>query len=117
MKLSVIREIINGEILWADGNLQAEFERIFACDLMSDVLALVDEDVILATGLVNIQTIRTAEMKDLKCVIFVRGKKPSREVLALAEAKGIMLLTTKYTMFEACGRLYAAGMKGITVDE
>lgn len=114
MKLSRINELLDGEVLSGSIDLDEEFEKIFACDLMSDVLALVEEDVILATGLVNIQTIRTAEMKDLKSVIFVRGKKPSPEVIKLASEKGIILLTTKCTMFEACGKLYESGMKGIS---
>ena len=117
MRLAQIKELLNGSFLTNIECGEVQFKKIFACDLMSDVLALVDEDVILLTGLINIQTIRTAEMKDLKCVIFVRGKEPCSGVINLAHEKGIILLTTTLTLFEACGTLYNAGMKGIDLYE
>lgn len=117
MKLSQIKEILNGKCLSNEHRTEEVFSKIFACDLMSDVLALVDEEVILVTGLINIQTIRTAEMKDLKCVIFVRGKEPCKDVIELAKEKEMILITTSDTMFEACGKLYRAGLKGIEIYE
>jgi len=117
MRLAQIKELLNGSFLTDIECSEVEFKKVFACDLMSEVLALVDEDVILLTGLINIQTIRTAEMKDLKCVIFVRGKEPSSDVVNLAHDKGIILLTTTLTLFESCGILYNAGMKGIDLYE
>ncbi len=46
----------------------------FGSDLMSDVLTLEDHDLLLITGLANPQTIRTAEMADIKMIIIARGK-------------------------------------------
>ncbi|MCM1992370.1 hypothetical protein [Oceanirhabdus seepicola] len=117
MRLTQIKELLNGSFITSSDCGEVEFKKTFACDLMSDVLALVDEDVILLTGLINIQTIRTAEMKDIKCVIFVRGKEPSSDVVNLAQEKGIILLKTTLTLFESCGTLYNAGMKGIDLYE
>ncbi|WBW95753.1 hypothetical protein [Oceanirhabdus sp. W0125-5] len=117
MRLAQIKELLNASFLTDIDCDDVEFKKIFACDLMSDVLALVDEDVILVTGLINIQTIRTAEMKDIKCVIFVRGKEPANDVVKLARDKEIILLKTTLTLFESCGTLYNAGMKGIDLYE
>lgn len=82
----------------------------FASDMMSDVLAHVAEDTMLLTGLINSQSVRTAEMLDVPCLIFVRGKMPHKDAVQRAELIGLPTLVTNYSMFEACGRLYAAGL-------
>lgn len=79
-------------------------------DLLSDVLAFTHTNSLLLTGLIHPQVIRTAEMLDLVAVIFVRGKEPTPAMIALAEEKDIPVLSTPFTMFEACGLLYAEGM-------
>ena len=80
--------------------------------MMSDVLAFIKKDALLLTGLNNLQVIRTAEMLDIVCLVFVRGKQPQPEMLRMAENLGITVLTTEHTMFDACGILYHAGLRG-----
>jgi len=67
----------------------------------------------LITGLANLQSIRTAEMSDLKYILLVRGKTPSQEMIDLAEESGMVLIVSPYSMFKASGILYQAGMKGV----
>jgi hypothetical protein len=83
-----------------------------AADLMSDVLAFGTEGMVLMTGLTNPQVVRTAEMAGVNVIVFVRDKKPPQETLDMAGEMGITLISTGYTMYEACGRLYAAGLPG-----
>ena len=86
----------------------------FASDMMSDVLACVTEDtLLLLTGLVNGQCVRTCEMLDVPCVVFVRSKEPLADALALAREIDLPMLKTPYTMFEACARLYTAGLRPV----
>jgi hypothetical protein len=81
---------------------------------MSDVLRFGrHNDILLVTGLTNPQTIRTAEMVDVRAVLFVRAKLPPEETTALAQEAGIALLATRYTMYEASGLLYSAGLAGL----
>lgn len=84
----------------------------FGCgaDLMSDVLAFSQPGTLLLTGLTNPQVVRTAEMADVKAIVFVRGKQPPSETVALAREKGIPLLATRFTLYESCGRLFAQGL-------
>ena len=91
-----------------------EIEVCAACgsDLMSDVLAFVKDQAMLLTGLVNPQVIRTAEMMDMKCIVFVRGKRPDEDMIDLAIERDIVLMCTKLEMFTACGLLYKNGLKG-----
>ena len=117
MTVKEIAQILDAQ--WLCG--QEEGDRVvhyaFASDMMSDVLAYVQEDTVLLTGLVNSQSVRTAEMLDLPCVVFVRGKNPHRDAIERAKALGIVALSTQYTMFESCGRLFAAGLPAVEIED
>ncbi len=82
---------------------------------MSDVLAFVKDHAVLLTGLVNPQVVRTAEMMDIDCIVFVRGKIPPENVIELAESMDIAVLSTQERMYVACGKLYAGGLAGGSV--
>ena len=75
--------------------------------MMSDVLAFVKDQTALLTGLVNPQVVRTAMMMDMRCIVFVRGKSPTPEIVSLAQDNHIVVLASPLRMYEACGRLYA----------
>lgn len=97
-------------------SLKQDFLYVFACDLMSDVLAMVQKEtdkVILITGLANSQVIRTAEMLDLQFIILVRDKTLSKADAAMANEKGISIFTTDKSMYEVCGLLYLKGLTGL----
>jgi predicted transcriptional regulator len=110
MKLGDILGIIEGKMITQDAEMDLEIQMGCGADLMSDVLAFTHEGTLLMSGLTNPQVVRTAEMADVRAIVFVRGKIPPSETIALAEEKGIPLLASKYTMFETCGRLYQAGL-------
>lgn len=113
MKASHIQELLKARVL--KGPLPEE-EILTACgsDMMSDVLAFPKDKMVLLTGLTNTHTIRTAELLDMLLLVFVRGKYPSEEVLEMAEDAGIAVLCTDYTLYDACGILYSAGLPGGT---
>ena len=117
MKISQIQELLNAEVVCGEDQLDREVNSACGSDMMSDVLAYVKDQAVLLTGLVNPQVVRTAEMMDMVCVVFVRSKVPTQEMIALAQEHGMVLLKTRKRMYEACGKLYAAGLgaKGATV--
>lgn len=115
MTLKEITTIVDGEVIACDKYLDYEVTSAFGSDLMSDVLAYVEDDTLLITGLINQQVIRTAEMLDLRAILFVRGKEPCREVVELAEEKEIVLITTKHTLFTVSGILYTQGLRGLII--
>lgn len=94
------------------GDLDAEIKTACGSDMMSDVLAYVKDQSVLLTGLVNPQVVRTAEMMDMLCIIFVRGKEPNEDIINLARTRDITLMSTPYRMFTACGLLYSNGLRG-----
>ena len=117
MKISQIQELLEAEVVCGDDQLDQEVSSACGSDMMSDVLAYVKDQAVLLTGLVNSQVVRTAEMMDMVCVVFVRSKSPTEEMITLAKEHGMVLLKTRKRMYEACGKLYAAGLgaKGATV--
>ena len=110
MKMKEILTLLGGRLLCGAPQDDHEFTSAFASDMMSDVLAYAKDQPVLLTGLNNPQAVRTALMLDMRCVIFVRGKDPAEAVVDLARQSGIALLATPLTMYEAGGRLYAAGL-------
>lgn len=112
MKLSQVRDILKARVLAEADGLDQEVLSACASDFMSDVLAYVKNQGMLLTGLVNPQVIRTADMMDMKCVCFVRGKNPDESLLALARDRGITIMSSPIRMYDACGLLYTAGLNG-----
>ncbi len=112
MTVAQIKDILEAEILCCEENLDQEVRTACGSDMMSDVLAFVKDQSVLLTGLVNCQVIRTAEMMDMVCVVFVRGKNPGEDILELAKERGMVVMTTSFRMFTACGLLYESGLKG-----
>lgn len=112
MDLFEIRDILNATVLCGEEYLDREVRSACASDFMSDVLAYVKDQALLLTGMVNPQVVRTAEMMDMKCIIFVRGKMPGEDILELAREREIVVMRSEMRMFIACGLLYSRGLAG-----
>ena len=110
MKISQIVELLGAELLCGDDSLGEDVFNACGSDMMSDVLAYVKDQAVLLTGLVNAQVVRTAMMMDMRCIVFVRGKRPTADMVDLARENHIAVLVSDYRMYEACGRLYAGGL-------
>jgi len=112
MKISMIKELLEAEVLCGEDDLGKHVYSACGSDMMSDVLAFVKDQAVLLTGLVNSQVIRTAEMMDMVCIVLVRSKLPTPEMIELAKESGIVLLSSKKRMYDACGILYTNGLVG-----
>ena len=112
MELRKILEELQAEIVVDAGNLDTEIQSACGSDMMSDVLAFAKDRSVFLTGLMNPQVVRTAEMMDMRSIIFVRGKDVDDMVKRLAEQMEITIAMTHCTMFTACGKLYSLGIRG-----
>jgi predicted transcriptional regulator len=110
MKIKQIKELLGADLLCGEEYLDHDVFSACCSDMMSDVLAYVKDQGVLLTGLVNPQVIRTASMMDMVCIVFVRSKEPTAEMVALAEECGIVVMKSRYRAYEACGHLYTAGL-------
>ena len=113
MTIKDICRILNAKVVCGGENAVKEVTKGFASDLMSDVLTLDTDDMVLITGLTNTQTLRTAEMADVSCVLFVRNKKVTDEMKEIAEDNDMVLLECSYSMFKTVGMLYEAGLEPV----
>ncbi len=112
MNVQDIMRVLDAELICGEDNLDVEVHNACGSDMMSDVLAYVKDQAVLLTGLVNIQVVRTADMMDMVCIVFVRGKEPDADMIALAERRGMVMLKTQHRMFTACGLLWENGLRG-----
>lgn len=104
-------KILEGQFFTDEDRADLEVHSACGADLMSDVMAFVKDKVVLLTGLVNPQVIRTAELLDIRVIIFVRGKHPSQDMIDMAKDNDMILAGTNLPMFIACGKLYEAGLR------
>lgn len=110
-----VQRALNATVLCGEEWLDREVKSVCGSDLMSDVLAYVKDQGVLLTGLVNPQVIRTADMMDMKCVVFVRDKTPDEMMLELAHARELTIMRSSLPLFAACGVLYSNGLTGDAV--
>ena len=113
MKLSDIKEILHAEIIVGHDRMDISIRRGAATDLMSDLLTGNNDGVVLLTGLCNVQAIRTSVIAGVAAVVLVRGKQPTPEIITQAREHGLPLLSTPFTMFTSCGRLFSKGLRGV----
>lgn len=112
MLIKDIIRLLDADLVYGSKDDSREIHSGCGSDMMSDVLAYVKDEPVLLTGLCNPQVVRTAEMMDITCLVFVRGKQPDARMIALAQERDICLVSTPHTMFTACGILYEAGLRG-----
>lgn len=112
MTIKQVQDTLCAKLLTEGVDLSKEVHAACGSDMMSDVLAYVKDQAVLVTGLNNPQVVRTADMMDMVCICFVRGKVPDETVLSLARERDIAVMTSEMTMFTACGLLYQAGLRG-----
>ena len=117
MKIQKIKDLLNATVLCGEDKLDGDVKSACGCDMMSDVLAFVKDQAVLITGLCNPQVVRTAMMMDMRCIVFVRGKEPTADIVNLARDAGIVVLATELRMYVACGLLYSEGLLGGECDQ
>jgi len=111
MKLKAICEALDADIITGNDMLETDIMSACGSDLLSDVMAFAKDSSVLLTGLVTVQTIRTAHLMDIRAIIFVRGKIPTQDMVDEAQKNGMLIATTKLSMYLACGKLYESGLK------
>ena len=111
MTIAEIRDLLACEVICGGERLDIEVGECFAADMMSDVLAFSRPGAMLVTGLISVQSVHTADVADLRAIVFIHDKRPADAVVELARRRGIPLLTTTHFMFETCGLLFSHGLR------
>jgi predicted transcriptional regulator len=110
VKLLQVKNLLECTVVSGEDSLDREIGSCFAADLMSDVLAYSRPGALLITGLITVQSVHTADVADCAGILFVSSKQPTPEALALAQVRGIPVLSTRRSAFEACGELFRNGL-------
>ncbi|MBM7558935.1 hypothetical protein [Marinitoga litoralis] len=112
MKLSRIIKELNATIINNPENIEnIEIEYAGASDLMSDFLAFSTPKMLLITGLTTPQTLTTASVIEAGAIVFVRGKTIPKKFLENINDCEIPILSTEYSMYYTCAKLYNLGLK------
>lgn len=105
MTLRDVQVLLEGELLTPGVTLEIEFSKVFASDLMSDVLAFADPGTVLLTGQVNAHVVRTACLVEVAGIVIIQGKRPDATVVGEAGKNNVPIIATACSMFEACSRI------------
>ncbi len=112
VKIRELQSLMDAQILCGEDKLDQDVYSACCSDMMSDVLAFVKDQGVLLTGLVNPQVIRTANMMDMVCIVFVRDKTPNEAMVHMADDTGLVVMKTAMRAYEACGKIYLSGLRG-----
>jgi predicted transcriptional regulator len=110
MTLGQIKDLLDCDVICGEDQLDVEVTACFAADLMSDVLAFSRSGALLVTGLASIQSVHTADVADMRAILYIHHKRPADAVVEVARQNHLPLLTTRRFMFETCGELYRQGL-------
>lgn len=112
MRLRDIASLLDAEVLGGHLQLDIEISQALGSDIMSNVLSTpCGDSAVLLTGLTNLQVVRTAEMIDVKAIIFVKGSCPRSEAIRLASEMNLPVLLTNFSLSETCAILNRAGLE------
>ncbi len=114
MKILEVARILNAEVIAGHAQMEHEVHCAGASDMHSVTLARGCKEMLLLTGQLTPQTVRTCILSDISSVVVVRSLDLSPEVLELAREKQLILLKTGWTLYETCGKLYAAGLPSLS---
>jgi predicted transcriptional regulator len=78
-------------------NLSQKINKLFASDLLSNVMGQTNEHDCLITMLNNINVIGVASLNDLSCVVFTQGIVVKKELIDKANELNIPLFTTTFS--------------------
>ena len=104
--------MLDCEVLTGENGLSQEVDTVVASDGMSEILAFSRPGALMITGLTNVQSVRTADIANVRAIVYIRGKRPNDAAIQLAREHEIPVLATRLGMFDVCGMLRELGLKG-----
>ena len=83
---------------------------VYIGDLLSWVMGRAQGDNVWLTIMSNLNIVAVATLSDVACILLCEGVTPDESVRATAEAKGVNILSTEMTAYEAAKRLAELGL-------
>lgn len=105
MNLRELVKRLNLKVFSCENLLEREFEGVYVCDLLSDVLGNAKPKQIWVTLQTHKNIVAIAQLKQLSAVILVKGLEPNETTVKKAEEEKIILLGSEKETFDLVGDL------------
>lgn len=112
MTLGELVDTLKLEVLTDNTNLEREVKSGYVSDLLSDVIANIEEGSVWITIQRHINILGVAKLKDVVAIIIPRGLQLDQEVIEKAGQENIAILRDSRSAFEISGLIYNALKKG-----
>lgn len=106
MTVKQLVEALNLTVLSGAQGLDREIDGCYVSDLLSDVMGNAEMNNVWITLQTHKNVMAIASLKELACVILVKGQTASEETLAQSNEEGIPFLSTNMQTFETAGKVY-----------
>lgn len=113
LELADLLRALEGEVLSGGERDSVEVSYGIASDLMSDVMKRGSPGVIWVTVQSHINAVAVALLVEASALVVADGASVEPSVVEKARERGLTLIRTPLPAFEAVGRLYSMGVRGL----
>lgn len=106
MKVRDLVEKLDLKVLSGSAGLDRDVDGCYVSDLLSDVMGNAEMGNVWVTLQTHKNVMAIASLKELACVILVKGNMPSDDTVEQSEEEGIPFLGTSSQTFDIVGRIY-----------
>lgn len=110
MKVQELVNKLNLKVLSGEKGLDREMEGCYVSDLLSDVMGNADAGNIWITLQTHKNVMAVASLKELSCIILVKGLTPNEDTLNQSNEEEIPILQTSMNTYEVTGKIYGLGI-------
>ncbi|MBP6941597.1 MAG: hypothetical protein KBB65_07480 [Syntrophorhabdaceae bacterium] len=112
MKVGELASALGLEVLTGNVNLDREIQSGYTSDLLSDVIANIEENAVWITIQRHINILGVAKLKDIAAILIPHNLQLDQEVIDKARTESIAILRGGLSAFELSGLLYNALKRG-----
>ena len=106
MKVKELVEKLNLQVLSGAEGLDRDIEGCYVSDLLSDVMGNAEMGNVWVTLQTHKNVMAIASLKELACVVLVKGQTASEDTLEQSNEEGIPFLSTTMQTYETVGKIY-----------
>ena len=106
MKVNELVSALNLKVLSGANGLNREIEGCYVSDLLSDVMGNAEMNNVWVTLQTHKNVMAIASLKELACVILVKGQTAAEDTLEQSNEEGIPFLSTTMQTYETVGKIY-----------
>jgi len=106
MQVKEIVEHLSLHVFCGKESLNQEISGGYTSDLLSDVMGHANSGLVWVTLQTHKNVVAIASLKELACIILIKGLEPDSDTLEQAIAEDIPILGTSEQAFEISGKLY-----------